>query len=313
MQANHARERLLVAVFGLLAAAGVACGGHETEATPDDPPPPDPVVDAGPPDVAPPPVDAGQDADTSMRGWKPNAKGLWIWTFENAGMTPAQAATLAKKLGIAYVLIKSGQDKSFWPQRFNEAAVGEFTSRGIRVLAWPYITPAGGAGAIDAAVAAANVKGCDGLVLDVEIEWEKADYSAAAKSLCDGIRAKAPGVWLAYTSFGWPGLHPKFPWTTFDSACGDGQFPQIYYSDRGIAWDSALKQSLDQIATLKLKAPIWPITSNDDIAGTTAGPTTASLNSFFDAAGAFTSLWVLPPSTEPTKLTQLNELHWSNP
>lgn len=304
---------LLVPALTLTLALGAACGGKEEA----DPPPAEPVVDAGP--VVSPPVDAGVpetidaavDAPFSMKTFRPSGKGLWIWTFDHAGMTPVEAATLAKQLGISYVLIKSGQDASFWPQRFNASIVGEFVSRGIRVLAWPYITPAGGAASIDAAAQAALVPGCDGLVLDVEIEWEKGDNAAAAKTLCNGIRQKAPGVWLAYTSFGWAGFHTKFPFSTFDAECGDAAFPQVYFSDRGVDWDFGLKQAFDHYAAAGLKAPMWPITSNDNVLGTKVGPTTASLNAFFDAAGPLTSLWVL--TDVPAKRAQLPELHWANP
>lgn len=302
---------LLLLVPVCCATLAAACGGKD-EAEPA----PQPVVDAG---SVPAPIDAGTpdvvdaapDAPFSMKTFRPTGKGLWIWTFDHAGMTPAEAATLAQKLGISYVLIKSGQDAAFWPQRFNQTIVGEFVSRGVRVLAWPYVTPAGGAAAITAAAQAAAVPGCDGLVLDVEIEWEKGDNAANAKALCQGIRQKAPGVWLAYTSFGWAGFHTKFPFATFDAECGDGAFPQVYFSDRGVAWDAGLKQALDHYGAAGLKAPMWPITSNDDVLGTKAGPTTASLNAFFDAAGPLTSLWVLVD--DATKRTQLSELHWANP
>lgn len=260
------------------------------------------------PDAGPPPF--------SMHTWKPAAKGLWIWYFDYIGMTAAQAAAKAQSLGVGYVLIKSGQDKSFWPQRFNAAFVKEFTSRNIRVLAWPYITPAGGTGAVDAAVSAAKVPGCDGLVLDVEVEWEQGgDHTLAAQQLCQGIRAKAPGVWLAYTSFGWISQHPGFPWKTFDTYCGDAAFPQVYFSDRGVSWNGTkgLPQALSDYANAKLKAPVWPIGSNDDVYGTSQGPTTTALNGFLNAAGAYASLYEFPDAARGEKLAQLSLLDWKNP
>lgn len=265
------------------------------------------------------PSDAGKIEDSKpfdMRTWQPHAKGLWIWHFDYVGMTPAQAATKAKGLGVAYVLIKSGQDGTFWTQRFNASIVNEFTSRGIRVLAWPYITPSGGQAAIDAAVEAAKVPGCDGLVLDVEIEWEKAaNKVSAAQALCEGIRQKKPGVWLGYTSFGWVGYHTTFPFKTFDQYCGDAAFPQIYFADRGVAWDGpkGLSEALAQYQAAGLKAPLWPLTSNDDVYGTSAGPTTAALNGFFAAAGPLTTLWTFPDKARSEKLTQLDQLAWPNP
>src|SRR5919198_3104661 len=75
-------------------------------------------------------------------GWQPAAKGLWIWYFGYTGLTAAQAAQAAKDAGVGYVLIKSGQDARYWDTRYNAASVAEFTSRGMKVFAWAYMTPA---------------------------------------------------------------------------------------------------------------------------------------------------------------------------
>jgi hypothetical protein len=290
-------------------------GGGPT--TPPPPPPPPGSPDGGAGDAAAG-TDASSPADDGgpMKGWKPTAKGLWIWYFDYVGMTAAQAADKAKAAGVGYVLIKSSQDGSFWSTRYTAAAVSEFTSRGMRVLAWPYITPAGGAAAITAAAQAANVPGTSGLVLDVEIEWEQGgDHSADAKTLCEGIRAKVPGIWLGYTSFGWVGYHTGFPFKSFDTYCGDSAWPQVYYSDRGVTWNgtSGLSQAVSMYKAAGLTAPFWPIQSNDDVYNTTAGPTTADLNGFFDQAGAYSSLWEFPASGLTTKLNQLPSLNWKNP
>ena len=274
-----------------------------------------PAHDGGSSDATSP-HDAEADAPFSMKTWKPPAKGIWIWYFDYIGMTAAAAADKAKADGVGYVLIKSGQDGSFWSTRYTASDLHEFTSRGMRVLAWPYITPAGGAAAIDAAVAAAKVPGTDGLVLDVEVEWEQGgDHSADAKALCEGIRAKVPGVWLGYTSFGWVGYHTGFPFKAFDTYCGDSAWPQVYYSDRGVSWDgpSGLSQAISMYKAAGLTAPFWPIQSNDDVYNTTSGPTTAELNGFFDQAGAYSSLWEFPAAGLTTKLNQLSGLHWNNP
>jgi hypothetical protein len=258
---------------------------------------------------------SAESADTGAAvGFHPASKGIWIWYFDYIGMTAAEAADKAKSAGIGYVLIKSGQDSMFWTTRYTAAAVKEFTSRGILVLAWPYLTPTNVEGDIATAIQAAEVPGTSGVVLDVEIEWE-GNHAAEAQTLCDGIRAKVPGIWLGYTSFGWAGLHPTFPFTTFDKHCGDGAFPQVYYSDRGVAWDGAkgLADALAQYKAAGLTAPVWPIQSNDDVVKTTAGPTVVELNGFFDAAGPTSSLWEFPAAGKTTPLDQLSLLHWKNP
>lgn len=287
------------------APAAAPNGVDSSDQTPTD------TVQKDPPVVA----DAATTLPFDMRTWQPSAKGLWIWYLDYVGMTAAEAATKAKELGVGYVLIKSSQDKAFWADRFNATIVKEFTSRNIRALAWPYITPAGGSAAIDAAVQAAKVPGCDGLVLDVEIEWEKnGDHAAEAETLCQGIRAKAPGVWLGYTAFGWVSYHPGFPWTAFDQNCGDAYFPQVYFADRGVTWDGTkgLAEALVNYKAANLKAPLWPIGSNDDVYPTSAGPTTDDLNGFLKAAGTYSSLYEFPAQGRPEKLDQLAKLAWKN-
>jgi hypothetical protein len=254
-------------------------------------------------DSAPPPFDPAT--------WAPSAKGLWIWYFDYTGLTPAEAATKAKSAGVGWVLIKSGQDASFWSTRYTAATLKEFTSRGMHVFAWPYVTPTDVPGSIDAIVKAIDVPGTDGIVLDVEGEFEGA-HGPAAKALCQGIRAKRPKVWLGFTSYGWPQYHTTFPWAEFDMYCGDVWMPQVYWSDRGVSWSYGYDDAVAGTKKVGIKAPMWMIQSNDDIYKGGA-PTTADLNAWFDKAGPKTSLWELPSSSAPSKLTQLPSLHWANP
>lgn len=310
--------RILVLIAAVCFAGG--CGGKISAGLPIDMDPNDPKPDligpssdmvnvldqASPPDMAP----------FSFANWIPPSKGLWIWHWDYIGKTAQEAAQVAFDLGVSYVLIKSGQDASQWSDRYNATTVGEFTKRGIRVLAWPYITTNDIPGSIDAAVEAALVPGTDGLVLDVEIEWEQGgDYSAQAEALCKGIRAGAPDTFLAYSSWGWVGYHGGFPFTAFDTYCGDAYFAQVYFSDRGVTWDGSkgLPQALQMYEDEGLKAPLWVAISNDDVSPTTNGPATLDLNDALDAAGPRTSLWEFPGKSWPEKVDQLYQLHWDNP
>ena len=101
------------------------------------------------------------------------------------------------------------------------------------------------------------------------------------------------------------------PFATFDRYCGDVFMPQVYWSDRGVAWRAGYDQALSMIHSAGLHAPVWTIESNDDIYHGGA-PTTADLNAYFDTAGPFTSLWEWPASGLAAKVTQLSSLHWAN-
>jgi hypothetical protein len=266
--------------------------------------------------VATQPADAGTatpDAGVSgpgPGGWQPASKGLWIWYFGYTGFTAAQLATRAKANGISSVFIKSGQDANFWDTRYNAASVAEFTSRGIKVFAWPYVTPNAIPGSIDAVVRAAQVPGTSGVVLDVEVEFE-GNFSTQARTLCEGIRARVPQVWLGYTSFGWVGFHGTFPFKTFDQYCGDAFFPQVYWSDRGVSWSAGLSQAKTQLAAAGLHAPVWMIQSNDDTPSGSA-PSTVDLDAFFAQSGGLSSLWEFPAAGLGAKVTQLDNLVWHN-
>jgi hypothetical protein len=213
------------------------------------------------------------------------------------------------------VLIKSGQDATFWTTRYTEANIREFTSRGIAGFAWPYITPSDITGSVAAAVKAAQVPGTAGLILDVEVEWEGASsmtYAQQATDLCNGIRSGAPGVFLGYTSFGWIGYHANLPFAAFDHACGDVFMPQVYWSDRGVTWQYGYDQAKQMLDAAGLHAPVWMIQSNDASPSNTR-PATADLNSFFDRAGVYTSLYEWPASGLTSVEAQLPMLHWANP
>lgn len=247
---------------------------------------------------------------TGSGGGAPAAKGLWVWYFGYTGMTAPEAAQAAKDAGVGYVLIKSGQDARYWTGRYNAATVKEFTSRGIKVFAWAYMTPADIAGSVQAAAMAAAVPGTSGLVIDAEIEFE-GRHDVEARQLCEGIRAAVPGVWLGYTSFGWVGYHPTFPFRAFDDSCGDAFFPQVYWSDRGVSWSSGYGEAAQMLQEAHLRAPVWLVQSNDDTPRGVS-PATADLNAFFDFTSPYSSLWEFPASVSPAKLSQLAQLHWSN-
>ena len=226
-------------------------------------------------------------------------------------MTPEQAAERAQALGVSYVLIKSGQDGDFWGTRYTAAAVASFTSRGMHVFAWPYVTPANVTAAAAAAVAAAKIPGTDGVVLDVEVEFDKsasADHAAAAAQLCDAIRTGASHVFLGYTSFGWVGYHSDFPFSAFDQHCGDAFFPQVYWSDFGTTWSNGYATAVAGITKAKLSAPLWMVQSNDS--GKNGAPSSTDLNAFFAQAGPRTSLWALT-SAATSQYTQLPSLAWT--
>jgi len=265
---------------------------------------PEGLADAGPPPLVPAPRDT----------LSPSAKGIWIWHVESLGASADEVAQRCADVGIGYVLIKSGQDGHFWDQRFTADLVASFTSRGVGVYAWTYMTPQGlNEGAAAAALKALAIPNVLGMVLDVEAEFEGAPESTA-EELCNQIRGGTSSqVFLGYTSFGWVGHHPKLPYAAFDRTCGDAFFPQIYWSDRGVSEARGYAEAMQMIAEAGLGAMVWPVQSNDLDGRTGDLPGTGDLNAFFDRAGPLSSLWEFPHFDDSALLEQLAELHWGNP
>jgi hypothetical protein len=223
-------------------------------------------------------------------------------------MAAEQVAEAAEQAGVGYVLIKSGQDADFWSARYTPETVGVFSRRGLPVLAWVYVTPGDVLGTIRAVTRAAAVPGTTGVVLDVETEFEGA-WRDQARAVCEGIRDRLPGIWLGYTSFGWVGFHSDFPWHTFDRYCGDGFFPQVYWSTRGISWRDGYEQAVTMAHEAGLRAPLWMVQSNENGPDGRA-PSTRDLNAFFARAGPRASLWEFPHQGQMGKLAQLPVLHF---
>ncbi len=243
----------------------------------------------------------------------PTGKGVWVWMFDTYAPSAAQVATEAKGLGIGFVLIKSGQNDSYYTDNFNATIVNEFTSKGIEVYGWPWIDPGSLSAKIDAAAQASNIPGVTGLVLDVEGSWESSSgaYKNDAIALCDGIRAKAPGKFLGFSSFGWLSYHTTFPFKEFDQHCGDAHLPQTYYVFWSLTPTQVYNQAVQQAQDMGLTAPIWAAQQNYGENGV-ADATVAEMNEFFDVAGPRSSLFRWPNPGDTAIRNAMNSLHWQN-
>ena len=232
-------------------------------------------------------------------------KGVWVWKFDSSAPSAQQVAMDAQAMGVGFVLIKTGQDLSSYDTNFNASVVSEFTSRGIEVYGWPYVTPGNNIAKAAVIAKAAKIPGVSGIILDVEVEYVKHDVDAV--ELCDEIRKQAPGVFLGYTSFGWISYHLDFPFEAFDQACGDAFLPQVYWD----LWSSTTPAKSYALAvkdakTLGLKAPMWAAQDNE------MDPSATDLNAFFAVAGPRASLWRWPGSDSDPQFSKMQQLNWAN-
>lgn len=162
-----------------------------------------------------------------------------------------------------------------------------------------YVDPDGVSwGSLEAQVAASIAtlhEGVTGLVVDAEAEFN--DKPADATKLCRLLRAKLGTRPLVYTSFGWISVQKHFPFKAFDQGCGDAFLPQVYYD---FGWPGGALPSLERmrkdVAALGIKAPIWPVQSNERNASV------ADLGAFFEAAGPDASIFFFhPEDTDQTR------------
>jgi hypothetical protein len=97
----------------------------------------------------------------------------------------------------------------------------------LKVYAWGYCYPS--TAVADGARAAECVTygQADGVVLDVEIEFE--NHPREAQLLCERFRSQCPDTDLLYSTFALPAYHSAFPYSTFQRYC-NGLVPQLYFT-----------------------------------------------------------------------------------
>ena len=187
-----------------------------------------------------------------------------------------------------------------------------FLERGIEVWAFGYFYPdafvdkdgiAWGSLEAQVAMSIATIHpGVAGLVVDAETEFN--GRGADASKLCRLLRAKLGDKKLAYSSFGWLSAQRRFPFDAFDKGCGDAFLPQVYYD---FGWPGGVSGSLERmrkdVAALKLRAPLWPVQSNERNASV------ADMTRFFEEAGSDASIFYLHASdTDQTR--RMGALSW---
>jgi len=163
--------------------------------------------------------------------------GMWIWYVSRSSHgRVGKIASRAHRYGIETVLIKSGDGTTYWKQ-FSAGLVSALHARGLNVCAWQFIY--GRSPAAEARVgAAAQARGADCLILDVEGQYEgrypqASTYMTTLRSL---VGADYP---LGLASFPYVDYHPALPFSVFLGP-GGAQFnlPQLYWKEIGTTVDT---------------------------------------------------------------------------
>jgi hypothetical protein len=180
-----------------------------------------------------------------MNPWE--GKHIWIWQLNQSG-SPEVIVNRAVNLGLAGLLVKGWDGRSYWSQIEDIIALAHAT--GLIIGAWGYsygTYPQGEAAAAKRCLDA----GADWLIIDAEVEYEQ--NPSRAGSVLEAFRVF--GVPLGYSSFGIPSYHSKFPWQVFNAAC-DVVLPQVYWGDFAMPVDKALSLSLRDC--MQFGIPVMP-------------------------------------------------------
>jgi hypothetical protein len=310
-----------VRLQAVLALATLGCGPGETRGDPASEPP----LAVASSSASLPPADAESSvpsatASSAATTAQPSAdapradarRGVFLWEFGKRGPSAERSAELVAATGARRVFIKgtNGRASARWEGNASPANLAPFATRGLEIWLFGYFYASPDAdgiewGTIDEQIRA-MVKVADrpevfGVLVDAEVEFK--GKAAEAEALCRGLRAALPSKQLAYTTFGWLSPNKTFPYSTFDRYCGDAFLPQVYWA---FGWPGGVRASLDRlrkdVAHLGLRAPVWPVQSNE------RDPAAADLELFFQLAGPDASVFYLhaegTPQTE--KLTRIS-------
>ena len=179
----------------------------------------------------------------------PGQIGLWIHRAETALGHLHEIS----KLGFTYTLPKMWEDGQFYgdPAAFRQLA-SDAAGANLAVVPWGYCRPVEIEAQIQ--VVADNLPAnAAGIVIDAEIEWEKAGVELVAHQLAHGI-AQATGhrAPLHLSSFYAPNLHPQFPYAAFLMHC-QSFMPQSYI-EGGTPADLVVSRTMTQAYTLAKQA-----------------------------------------------------------
>jgi hypothetical protein len=193
-----------------------------------------------------------------------SGKGDWMVNIDTCIQnTPLTTHTLQglidweKSKGIQFIIVKAGQGDHYFPSsstytKLDSTFVQICHTAGIKVFGFHYVY--GGAydpfwdedTSVSQEIVIAQqilATGCDGLVIDAELEYEDAQTSyryrmyggtlpsaaTAAASYCQGILVAYPSAVLAHSPIWKPSSHPTFPYITFGKYCA-AVMPQAYCS-----------------------------------------------------------------------------------
>lgn len=174
--------------------------------------------------------------------------GMWVWEVPKSGGTSGIIAR-ARKYGFRTVYIKSGDGVNYWRQF--DRSVRQLKAAGLKVCGWQYVR--GRRPAPEARVGArAIARGADCFVVNAEIEFERMGIGRSSRAhrnarayMAELRRRGGNRVPIGFTSFAYPDLHARFPYSAFLTGpdAADVNMPQIYWGAFRSSVDTAVRRA----------------------------------------------------------------------
>jgi hypothetical protein len=215
--------------------------------------------------------------------------GAWVWTISDEGGTHGALADKLKQYGFTRVYVKIANGPSMWSEAHDSTIPAAYHARGIQCYAWSYSLPEEYATQARA-ITLAQENGYDGMVLDIETEFDGSTHSLT-NLMQAYAAAKRPGFPLLATTWGNPADH-NMRVDIIDQYV-DAHLPQTYVEEWGEHYlaDPAryVRRGTAEYRRLGAKKPIHHIISmeRDEVSS-------AQLGAFLHESGPESSIWRVP-------------------
>ena len=190
-----------------------------------------------------------------------SGKGFFIWRVQSCEKGDVDAiANLAQAAGLSHILLKVA-DGNF---SYNiDVKTGEdlaaklakaLKAKNIPVYGWHYVYGYDPKAEADRAIQRVTQLNLDGFVINAEVEYK--EQFRAARLFMDRLRGGLQSLPIGLSSYRFPGLHSRLPWSEFLLKC-DFCMPQVYWINAHNPADQ-LKRSLQMFQKITPFRPLVP-------------------------------------------------------
>jgi hypothetical protein len=188
-------------------------------------------------------------------------KGIFIWRVRGCENGDIQAiANVVQAAGLTHVLLKIADGNFSYniDTKTGEDLAASLTkalkAKNIKVFGWHYVYAYDPLAEADRGIQRVQQLGLDGYVIDAEFEYK--EQNRAARLYMDRLRAGLGSLPIGLSSYRFPDLHSRLPWTEFLTKC-DFNMPQVYWIFSHNPGDQ-LRRSLQSFQKITPFRPLIP-------------------------------------------------------